>query len=210
MFIELAELNYERGPVGAGIITGGFTQQVSYYRTSDWLNILKMRGPDSDLASFMILGHCRAPTGGSSSFLHPHQLTGKHGDSYFAHNGMILDMEALSFLSGIEDKSQPDSVHLHKLLVANADAHYILNTKDYLSDFDIPGSFTFWWYYQKMLILARLQGTLWYDLCERYLIFSSTQSQDTPQSMMDGDLLYVSTAVYCKDGFSVGFKNPLL
>jgi glutamine phosphoribosylpyrophosphate amidotransferase len=210
LFLKLAELNHDRGPMAAGVLTLGDIVYVDKYAGTDWLDVLKVSIDESLIYSHAVLGHCRAPTGMMKTFVQPDKIKGLEGNSYFGHNGMVLDMVALRKKTGMFDVNIPDTVHLHHLLLSNLDGLYTgksTSLEEFLSTFKIPSSFTFWWYYKNLLTLARCQGTLYYNIDPVSFIFSSEQSDETPNAMQDGDILYVNNDLVTTSKFKA--FNPL-
>jgi glutamine phosphoribosylpyrophosphate amidotransferase len=209
-FTRIADLNIDRGPVGAGFLELSTTliDSVHKYQHEYWPSSLKRDVKDKLLNPYALLGHCRAPTGGSKEFLHPDSHTTAFGKSFFAHNGMILDIEKLKLISGIKSEKVPDSIHLHRLFVSIANVSGNVDISSFLSSFDIPGSYTFWWYYMKHLVLARNQGTLYLYETPEGVSFSSVKHKDESTSLRDGDI-YICDGSKSKIGHFLA-HNPLL
>lgn len=198
IFLELAKANYPRGPRGFGSLALSTTQgtqpyycsTMNTYPFSKWIDSL---GEYIDkYKAYAYLGHCRAPTGGTHEFLHPHVLPDTGGAnwsgrySFFAHNGLMLDFQALSKLSGLM-VNDIDTVHIHQYLLHGIHPISIEDKLSYLAK--IPGSFSFWWFttINYKLRIGRCQGTVYYNISD-YFVFSSVKTDLTPHLMNDGDL----------------------
>lgn len=208
-FGRLAKLNKERGPVSAGMLALTTIGNDRYlYQHEYWLDHVLEKIVKFEEEPFALLAHCRAPTSGSNTHVQPFQSGGILGASYFAHNGLILDMPSLVQNSGLQEADLIDTHHLHKIFVREADKVASTNITYYLDNFNIPGSYTFWWWYAGKLMLGRNQGTLYLEADNKSVLFSSIRPSNKAICLEDGEFKIINESYMASKSFQT--QNPLL
>lgn len=233
ILLNLANANYPRGPKSAGFITlysknVGYTGDahvvfpdfVSSRFSGDpiWSKSFQKYLDQIDYVSmYGMLGHCRAPTGGGTDFSQPHILNiepyvPSRKFSVFAHNGMVLDFVKLVKRAGIaEDRPNlADTIYLHHII--DKEIRY-MSIEDILSSLsvgplNVPGSYSFWMFRDNTLYIGRCQGTIYYEITDHCVVFSSTKTAFTPNLMNDGELFTITSEGIRRSHFEV--DNPLL